>query len=349
MIQTCITLVVIFLAEMVYAQETQPQNQIFLPRAAGGTPASFLIEARAKYVAAYGAYQESAAIAEKIHAEAVSLEIKNSVDYVKAWFERKDINREWRKKNEWKSYIESLDLQQKAMEKRINEYFQNTLKGNVTSELNYLLQKLYFVQYMTQGDLKPLDTPLTKEELEQIYLTDGNLVFIASDPQALKTPWPYALRGEEFAEERKEFEESRDAMVQEIRGNGRAGTKSGQRIMKAVNQLLVTLETVYPPEKRIDFKVYMEYSPAKNYLNSLIVQADRARKTNDRAIFDGSLRFEGKTTLDLIQYMCQKGLAFAKPPSGDDRVYKPLFMNMRHLYLTLGSEIKEGGDSPAKR
>ena len=56
---------------MVYAQDTQPQGQIYLPPAFGGTPASFQIEAQAKYVAAYGAYQESAAIARKINAEAV--------------------------------------------------------------------------------------------------------------------------------------------------------------------------------------------------------------------------------------------------------------------------------------
>jgi hypothetical protein len=46
--------------------------------------------------------------------------------------------------------------------------------------------------------------------------------------------------------------------------------------------------------------------------------------------------------------MCQNGLMFSKPQPGGDRVYKPLFTNMRHLYLTMGSEKKDGGQLPAK-
>jgi len=331
------------------AQNPQPRGEVYIDAHHGGTPLSYQIEAEAKYVRAYGQFLESATNARKINAEAVSLEIENSVKYVEAYFKRKDINKEWREKNEWKSYFESLDLQQKAMEKRIDEYFQNTLKGDVTNELNYLLQKLYFVQYMRPGDL-PLDTTtFTKDDLEQIYLTDGKLVFEADDAEVLKTPWPYALHGPEFAEERKEFDDSRDAVVQEIQGNGHADKASGQRMLKAVIQLRVTLETVYLPEKRKDFNVYQEYKPAELFLKSMTGQVTRVLGTNDRAVFDGSLSFKGNTLLDLMQHMYKSGLMFAKPPSGDDRVYKPIFTDMRHLYLTLGPEKREGGNLPAQR
>jgi len=338
----------ISLAGVVYGQDAQPQGQINIYKH-GGTPFSYQIEAEADYIIAQGEFQKSVAIARKINAEAVAQEIQNSVDYVKAYFERRDINKAWREKNEYKTDFERLEIEQKAMEKNINEYFQNTLKGDVTRELNYMLNKLYFVQYMSPGDLNPLDSPLNEVDLKQIYLTDGRqLVFNASNPQALQTPWPYALRDEKFAKDRKELEDSREMLVREIQEKGQAGTESGERMMKAVNQLLVTLETVYPDEKRRDLNIFPEYDSAKNYLNSLIVQVNRARTTTDQRIFDKSLRFQGKTLLNLIQYMCQNGLMFSKPQPGGDRVYKPLFTNMRHLYLTMGSEKKDGGQLPAK-
>ena len=75
--------------------QTQRPDHIFLPRAAGATPLSTVIEAQAKYVAAHGDFLESVATARKIHAEAFALEIENSVRYVDAYFERREKNREW--------------------------------------------------------------------------------------------------------------------------------------------------------------------------------------------------------------------------------------------------------------
>jgi hypothetical protein len=339
---------------MVYAEDTQPQGQIYLPPARGGTPLSFQIDAEAKYVAAQGAFLESAAVARKINAEAVAQEIQNSEDYVKAYFNRKDLNMEWRKKNEWKTYFQSLDDQQKATEKRIDGYFQNTLKGDVTNELNWLLRSLYIVQYMSPGDLKPLDTPLTKEDLEQIYLTDGGrgggkLVFTAGDGEMLKTRWPYAfLRSSAFDQARKEFEDARDAVLKDIQDNGRVSEENGNRILKAENQLLVTLDNVYSEKDRKDTTLFLQYNSAKNFMQSLIVQVNRTMTTNDRSVFNGSLQFKGNTLMDLIQHMCKLGLMFDRPRDGGERVYAGLFTKMRNLYLTIGSEKKNGGETPAK-
>ena len=64
------------------------------------------IEAEAQYVAAYGDMVESVAIARKINAQAVALEIQNSIDYVDAYFKRRELNRQWRAK-ENPNYLES--------------------------------------------------------------------------------------------------------------------------------------------------------------------------------------------------------------------------------------------------
>jgi hypothetical protein len=342
---------------IVYAQDTQPQDQIRLPPAFGGTPLSFQIEAEAKYVAAQGAFMESAAIAEKIHAEAVSLEIKNSVDAVKAFFDRREENKKRRLAERGGTYQDFLDRAEKAEENRIGKYFKETLKGDVTNELNWLLLELsgpkMVVQYMNRDALSEFDAPLSKADLDQMYLTDGGraggkLVFALGDGQMLKTPWPYALSGSEFANERKEFEDSRDALLKEIQENSLVSEESGKRIMKAVNQLFVKLDNAYPEEKRKDTATFLQFDSGKRFIQSLILQVTRALSTKDRSVFDGSLRFKGQTTVDLIQYMCQMGLSFDRPQPGGERNYKSLFIKMRNIYLKMELEKKDGGDTPAK-
>jgi hypothetical protein len=348
----------IFLVRMVYAQDAQPAGQTYIYNYKhGGTALSYQIEAEADYVIAQGDFQKSVAIARKINAEAVAQEIKNSVDYVDAYFKRQELNKEWRHKlnpSDYETYLEFEKHRQEVMKQKIEIYFHDTLNGDVTSELNHLLQELYVVQYMSPGDLNPLDSPLAKEDLEQIYLTDGGhgdskLVFAISTGEMLKTPWPYALRRSEFDAQRKEFEVSRDELIKEIQEKGQASEENGERLFKAVNQLLVTLDSVYTKEDLMDSRLFLhQYSPAKNFLNSLIVQVTRAQTTNDRSVFNGSLNFKGETLIALIQHMSKMGLTFDRPQKGGERVYAGLFMKMRSLYLTLVTEKSNSGKLPAK-
>ena len=352
----CLCLVISW-ARMIYAQDTQPQGQISLPPAFGGTPYSFGVEAEAKYVAAQGAFLESAAIARKINAEAVAKEIQNSVEYVDAYFKRQELNKQWREKlksPQHETYLEHEKKLKEVMGLRIDQYFNDTLKGDVTRELNYLLQELYFVQYMSPGDLDPLDSQLTKPQLNQIWLTDGGpanskLVFNLGNGGMLNNPWPYVLRGKEFAAQRTEFEVSRDALVKEIQEQGQAGPDNGERLRKSVIQLWAALETTYPQERRMEPADFLEYSSAKGFLQSLLVQVDRALKTNDSSAFNGALNFKGDTLLGLLQHMSKLGLTFDRPRPGGEALYHSLFMSMRKLYLERAPEKKEGGDARIKK
>ncbi|MGW8256055.1 MAG: hypothetical protein ACWGMZ_01070 [Thermoguttaceae bacterium] len=333
------------------AQDTNPQGQIYLPPAFGGTPLSFQIEAEAKYVASQGAFLESAAIARKINAEAVAQEIQNSEAYVKTYFEIKDINRDWREKHEWKTYIQILESQQKMMEQKIDKYYKETLRGDVTKALNWLLMDLYVVQYMSPGDLKSINSPLSKKDLDQIYLTDGGhggnkLVIPAGSGEVLKAAWPYALQSKQFDDDRKEFEDARDAVLKEIQADGHATDESVNRLWKAVNSLMLALERAYPSAKRKDANVFLEYNGAKIFLKSLIVQVNRALRTHDKEVFAGSLGFKGDTLIELIQHMSKSGLMFARPQAGGERVYNNLFMQMRNLKLTLSSGQNLGAKLP---
>ncbi len=137
--------VAISLARMVFAQDAQPQGQTYIYNYKhGGTPLSYQIESEADYVIAQGDFQKSVATARKINAEAVAQEITNSVDYVDAYFKRQELNKEWRHKlnpSDYETYLELEKHRQEVMKQKIEIYFHDTLKGDVTSELNHLLQE----------------------------------------------------------------------------------------------------------------------------------------------------------------------------------------------------------------
>lgn len=118
-----------------------PNQHIFLPPAAGATPLSVQIQSEAYYVAAYGDMLESAATARKINADAVAQEIQNSVAYVDAYFKRRELNREWRAKED-PNYLEREKHRQEVLKRRVEEQYQDILKGDVTGPLNWLLREL---------------------------------------------------------------------------------------------------------------------------------------------------------------------------------------------------------------
>jgi hypothetical protein len=326
-----------------------PPSHVNLPPAFGATPLSTVISAQASYVAAQGDFLESAAYARKVNAQAVALELENWVNAVDDYFKRRESNRQWRRKEGGFSYAVDEERRQEALKRRMEKQFQEIVKGDLTGELNWLLTELSGPSMAVQinditlnpDELKAFKAKLPKEALEQIYLTDGGhtgsrLSFAVDEAEMLKTPWPYVLRGPDFDRLRKEFDAARDAVVREIRETGHAGSENGARIVQALDELLVALETAYTPEDRKVPTAFLEYTASKHYLVSLVSQVHRALTTNDRSIFDGSLRFEGETVFDLIQHMYRNGLVFDRPHPGGERIYRNLFENVRNIYLTLG-------------
>lgn len=349
-LEVCLTLGAVCSAQ---GQTERPQH-IILPPAFGATPLSTVIEAQAKYVAAYGDYLESVATARKIHAEAFAIEIKNAVDFVDAYFKSRELNREWRRKEEKNHYWDTVQRQQKLRKERMEKYFQEVAKGNPAAELNWLLAELSgpttAIQYLAgRRSLREFDQKLPQEDREQIWLTDGGksgqeLIFSLAEGQSLKTPWPFALRGPEFDAARAEFEAARDNAENEFRNDKekKVSTETAERLMTAVNQMFVHLEEVYPEGQRTqDTAEFLRYNAARHYLRSLAGQVHRVCSTNDPAFVTGSSRFDGETVMDLLQYLYQRGLAFAKPQPGGERVYRNLLANVRNIYLVLGSETEQ--------
>jgi hypothetical protein len=329
--------------------DERPREHAIIPPAHVGTPLSAQIEAEAKYLVARGDLMESAAIAHKIHADAVAKEIQNSVDYVDAFFKRRELNRQWRAK-ENPNRLARRDRLQKVIKYRMKNQFQDVLEGDVTAEMNWLLAELSGMavayRYLSDGQslVDPaLDRKLAPRDLAQIMLSDNGrtgsrLVFSAADPKVLAVSWPPGLGGDDFQRARHDFETARDLVLEEIRANGKASVDTGQKLIKAVDSLLVDLEKAYPKESRRDIPVFLTYNGAKGYLQSLAAQSHRATRANDPSLFNGTLRFEGASVIDLIRHMCETGLVFAPPQSGGERVYRQLTTSMRNIYLDSNTE-----------
>jgi hypothetical protein len=336
-------------SERSQAQMTGTHEHIFLPPAYGATPLSTVIEAQAKHIAAQGDFLESAAIARRIHAEAYALELQNAVEEVRVYFERRRMNREAVLEEKGNRPDIIRDRAEKAMKLLIERDFPYVLKqADPSAELNWLLAKLVgptmAVQYMVGSEALPeLNARLTDDAKQQIWLTDGGpagsrLEFRLSEGKVLETQWPTGLRREQFTLLRSEFEAARDQLLKDLKASGQVSDPTRDRLIMALDRLLVTLEDVFPPEERSTPSVFLEYNAAKYYLRSLVSQVNRAISTNDLSVFTGSLRFQGDTLSELIRHMSQAGIAFSAPKPGGERVYANLATALRNVYVKLVSE-----------
>jgi hypothetical protein len=345
----------------------QEHEHIYLPPTRGATPLSTIIDAQSHWIAGYGDFLESAAVARKINAEAVALEIENSIRYIEAYFERKRLNKEARAPD--RNYLLREAKRQEVIKKRIATQYQDLLKeADLSDRLNWLLTELsgpaMACHYLSQADKQSLadyDQPLPPGALEQIWLTDGGkkgsqLLFPAGSAEVLKTDWPPGLRDNqppELADARAHFEAARDKAVKEVRANqGKVTQETSRELYQAVNELFVVLEAAYPRERRAEPAEFLNYNTAKHYVQSLLAQVNRVVTTSDPMVFDQTLAFKGKTVLDLLQHLYQTGLVFAPPKNGGERVYRNLFESMRNVYLALGevsdAELK-AAPAPAQK
>ncbi|MEA1952071.1 MAG: hypothetical protein U9N87_11845 [Planctomycetota bacterium] len=216
---------------------------IYVPRRGGATALSAAIHAQADYVSSVGDYLESASIARQISAIAAEQEMRNALQWVSTYFERRELNRAYRLKYN-PGYLANEEKRQETLNRRITKLFQDVLKGDVTRENNWLLHELAGMtlpyQYLPGDRAKPdstIDTPLGKADLHKILLTDGGreggrmLTFAADTARVLETPWPRALRDPALDNERKQFEDSRDKMLAD-RAKGKRNWESEKRVMQ---------------------------------------------------------------------------------------------------------------------
>ncbi len=322
-----------------------PGYGVWLPSYYGGaTPLSAAIRAEADYIASAGYAAEAVSRARINHAIAAEQEIRNAELWVSTYFRMREINRAARLK-ENPNFLMREAKRQKVMEDKMDKFFQLTLQGDVTEELNWLLRELsgpatayqYLPGDRTLADSN-LDRTLVPGEVQLIRLTDGHgSVFAADEGKLLRTNWPMALKHPLFDDVRANFEKCRDDAIEELKKNdGEVSWETGMRLREAVNRVADAFNAAYPREVRTQSGMaYVEYADANRFVRSLALGVLRVLKSQDLAMLDGSKSFAGNSVVDLLLHMNQNSLVFAEPPPGGEELYKNLFLTMRGLYLSL--------------
>ena len=338
----------------------EPQRREAPPIFPGSTIVGDRIRAQAAMMEAYGDMMESLATARQINARAVAEELQNWVTYVEDYFKRRQMNREEVAKLLKNRPDVIRDLREKAMKDLMARGFQEVLRGaDHSAELNWLLNELcgptLAVQYLAASESLPeLQEKLPEDVKQHIWITDGGprgrrLEFTLAGGKPLATAWPPGLLREEFDPLRTEFEAARDQLLAERQGGNKVSAATRNRLYSAVDELITTLEKVYPDDARRTPATFLEYNAAKYYVRSLMAQVQRAVGTNDRSVFAGSKRFQANTLGELIQHMYQSGLMFAPAKEGEEGYYRHLLVSMRNLYVKLVAErpaVQGGAGKP---
>ena len=344
----------------------QPTISLEAPRAgwrSGATPLSSVIQAQASYVYAQGTFLVNAATAREINARAVEQEIKNAVAYVDAYFKRRELNREWRAKENPDHWERTKKLMERH-EEMLRYRYQELMKGDVTGELNWMLRELsgptLAEEFLYSGaplaDSR-LDEKLLTREIDKIWLTDGGskgsqLLLRAGEGSVLESRWPPALRNPECDLARADFEKARDEVLAALRtGKAPVSHEQQKELMAALNELFESLEVAYPKgsDRRKDPMEFGMYSAGKRFVQSLLAQVHRLVNSDDTTLFERSLAFKGDSVVDLLRHMYHNGLMFASPKPGGEETYRKMFKTMRELYLNLISEPStESSERPQK-
>ena len=213
------------------------------------------IDAQAHMIVAQGDFLEAAAIARRHHAAAAEQEIKNSVEWVRAYFERKELNRAYRQKYN-PTYVQSYEKSQRLKEHLLEARPELATAGDVTDELNFMLDKISnhsLAHQVVFGDRSSNDNDgqLTPEDVHNLVLTDGTgkgtsyVTFRAERGSSLDFEWPLVFRDEGFDAARQQYESAKQQLLDDFRDgnvdlglvdcNTSGGRRPGQRAAATVS------------------------------------------------------------------------------------------------------------------
>ncbi len=339
--------VVVSLAELALATGlyAQPAREhVFLPPTRGATALSAFIDAQSRLIAAQGDFLESAAIARRHHAAAAAQEIENSVAWVKAYFERKELNRAYRQQYH-PNYIQRYEKAQRLKEHLLEERPELATAGDVTADLNFMLDKLSnhaLAHQVIFGEpsASERDGRLTQDDIHNLILTDGTgkgssaVTFRAERGSPLEFDWPLVFQDAGFDSARRRYEAAKQELLDGFTVAGTVDPASWNAIQEAIDALFAELHRQYPPARfENDPQEFMVYNAALRFLKSKASMVFQARITADAVYLTDKYIFDGETVLDLVRHMARHGLRFAPPEGGGKGSYNRLYMMMRQLYL----------------
>lgn len=319
--------------------------------ASPATAISARIHAEADLVRAYGEASLDLAEAREIRARAVRQEIINSVEFVRAYWERKSIYEAERMKR-YVAPLQRKEIQDSKTWAVLKDHPE--LNGTSIIEgkaLNFLLDRMSGGVLAYQFSLA--NPTLDTKQLEQLQLPTATihalqlrqdlpggqrLVFRADEGIPLQVEWwPYLLREGEFSARRKAFESARKRAVAEARP-GAISNEALTQLVKAFDDLERGFASRYSSKSRTrSVEVYQHYLSAQRFLQSLGGEILRLKTTGTVAESE-NLKFDGDNLLALLTHMSRNGLEFASSKPGEESAYHNVFRLMRDLYITVADE-----------
>ncbi len=316
-----------------------------------GTAISAQVNAEANMLRAYGEASVDFEVARNYRAKAVEMEIKNSVDYVRAYWDRRSIGEAQRMKRHMTA-AQKQELSNSHLWRRLRDLPELSAESipNGTA-LNFLLDRLAggvlayrFSEGGTEFSLSALEqlelSPKTIQQLRvrQDLATSGNTIFRLNEGKPLDVDWwPAALRSSTFQKERNQFEAARMVMMasssdESLENNLKVTFKTYDDLAAAFYQhhtRAVRLKSVQD---------HRQYGLAKRFLQSLAGELYRIREVGVKALNNDSLRYEGSNLVSLLTHMSRNGLEFAPALPGEEPAYQQLFHMMRDLYVAVGED-----------
>lgn len=287
-------------------------------------------------------------VARNLNAEAARKEIDNSVEYVKAYWERRRI---W-EQNKLQRRGTHLSRQRKRNQKAWERLqYHPEMTGSSIEQgqpINFLLRRLSGTMLSYQGTAPDPDL------LEDMQLDDGllgrlnlrkpakggeHLVFRANEGTALNVDWwPFLLRGEQFEPQRVAFEKARQEAVREAT----AGSTLSEARLRPLSDTLAGLAQAFllaHPQAgwaRNGTAHFHRCREAETFLLSLDKEIRRLETTGDASSLTGSNAYDpgkhGQDLVSLLTYMARNGLEFAPATPGNEATYHAVFAMMRDLY-----------------
>ncbi|WP_406698149.1 hypothetical protein V5E97_04755 [Singulisphaera sp. Ch08] len=155
--------------------------------------------------------------------------------------------------------------------------------------------------------------------------------------------WPIALRGPEFAPQRRNYEHALDAVL-ELQLDRKTTRDSLIALETAVKDLSERLDQVISPEKET---LYLE---AKGFIRRLEASKEMMKRKDIEMIIGEIDRYSGTTVHDLVIFMQRYNLRFGVPEIGTERAaYPKLYAAMKQQFDELNEALQVEGRAPRDR
>ncbi len=318
------------------------------------SPASVLssrVYAQAALVRATGTAAVDFSIARQNHAAAVRAELRNKVERVNAYLERRRIGEEERARRKIDPEARRREINSKTWQKlRLHPDINSRTIATGTA-LNFLFYRLSATA-LTWDPSDPKEEfssatlahlTLTPEVLHQIRLEQSNsgtpLVFRADEGVPLQIDWwPYLLRDDRFQKQRQELIDRRSKLIEDA-ADGMLSKDSLENLELASANLSTKFRSRFTRSRSLSggTKTFREWRDATMFLRAIDREIARLQSTGDTSSLDESLKFapeESERHLPaLLSFMSRNGLRFAPPNPGEEAAYFTAFDLLRDFYL----------------